>query len=183
MPRREALSNSLGRLQPVLFKYCPIWRYPFCTSLRGIYNVYFDSCEVSQGVSRWSVGWVCTRCWKLGKFIWFQDVFLKLRWYTWECLEVFGGWQAPSYLASLRSMILSVTSRRSGARAVPVLRLSRSQPLCNTHSVAQHVPWAFCAWSHWRFRIRTIPWKQYLILQWGVWGSGYNLFGHITDQS
>lgn len=30
--------------------------------LRGIYNVYFDSCEVLQGVSRWSVGWVCTRC-------------------------------------------------------------------------------------------------------------------------
>ena len=130
------------------------------------------------------VSWVgFTRCWKLGKFIWFQDLFLKLRWCTWECLAVFGGWQAPSYLASLRSMILSVTSRWSRARAVPVLRLRRSQHFSNTYSVVQHVPWAFCAWPHWDFRIRTIHGKQYLILQWGIWGSGYNLLGHITDQS
>ena len=183
MLRREALSNSLGRLQPVLFTYCPICRCPFCAPLIGIHNVCFHSCEVSQGVSRWSVGWGFTRCWKLGKFIWFQDLFLKLRWCTWECLAVFGGWQAPSYLASLRSMILSVTSRWSRARAVPVLRLRRSQHFSNTYSVVQHVPWAFCAWPHWDFRIRTIHGKQYLILQWGIWGSGYNLLGHITDQS
>ena len=57
MPRRETLSNSFGRLQPVLFKYCLIWRSPFCTSLLGIYNVYFDCCEVSQSVFQ-LVSWV-----------------------------------------------------------------------------------------------------------------------------